>query len=258
MVLDGRASDHQCRVASFREGYRLRHHGRGGTRHRAVSGRRSQPDGSRFARVPHDPGARGPGRLPELVGVRSRCPVRHPEGPGSTLHGRDRHPVVHVSFDDVLTYARWAGKHLPTEAEWEYAARGALEQRVFVWGDEFMPRGKVMANTWHGQFPWERVSVHRYERTSPVKSFPANGYGLFDMAGNVWEWTSDFFTPGHPAEVEHACACQGTRGSPHQNGVMASANQVNTSPARSRREDPTCARLTTACGIDWPRARARQ
>ena len=130
---------------------------------------------------------------------------RHPEGPGSTLHGRDRHPVVHVSFDDVLAYGRWMGKQLPTEAEWECAARGGLEQRIFVWGDEFMPRGKVMANTWHGRFPWERVPVHRFDRTSPVGFFPANGYGLFDMAGNVWEWTFDFFTPGHPDEVEHPC-----------------------------------------------------
>jgi formylglycine-generating enzyme len=130
---------------------------------------------------------------------------RHPEGPGSTLHGRDRHPVVHVSFDDVIAYVQWIGKQLPTEAEWEYAARGGLDQRIFVWGDEFMPKGKVMANTWHGQFPWERIPVHGFDRTSPVRSFPANGYGLFDMAGNVWEWTSDFFTPSHPDEVEHPC-----------------------------------------------------
>jgi formylglycine-generating enzyme required for sulfatase activity len=130
---------------------------------------------------------------------------RHPEGPGSTLDGRDRHPVTQVAFEDAEAYARWAGKELPTEAEWEYAARGALEGAVFAWGDEFMPKGKVMANTWHGEFPWQRLPAHRYERTSPVASFPPNGYGLFDMAGNVWEWTEDFFRPRHEGSAEHPC-----------------------------------------------------
>ena len=129
---------------------------------------------------------------------------RHPEGPGSTLDGRDRHPVTQVAFEDAEAYARWAGKELPAEAEWEYAARGGLDGAVFAWGDEFMPKGKVMANTWHGEFPWQRLPAHRYERTSPVASFPPNGYGLFDMAGNVWEWTADFFRPGHEA-AEHPC-----------------------------------------------------
>ena len=130
---------------------------------------------------------------------------RHPEGPGSTLGGRDRHPVTHVSFEDVVAYARWVGKDLPSEAEWEYAARGGLQGSVFTWGDEFMPEGKVMANTWHGEFPWQRLPAHTYERTSPVGSFPPNGYGLFDMAGNVWEWTADFFAPGDAMVTEHAC-----------------------------------------------------
>ena len=130
---------------------------------------------------------------------------RHPEGPGSTLDGRDRHPVTQVAFEDATAYARWAGKELPTEAEWEYAARGGLEGAVFAWGDDFMPKGKVMANTWHGEFPWQRLSAHRYERTSPVASFPPNGYGLFDMTGNVWEWTDDFFRSGHEGGAEHPC-----------------------------------------------------
>ena len=130
---------------------------------------------------------------------------RHPEGPGSTLDGRDRHPVTQVAFEDAEAYARWAGKELPTEAEWEYAARGGLEGAVFAWGDEFMPKGKVMANTWHGEFPWQRLPAHRYERTSPVASFPPNGYGLFDMTGNVWEWTADFFRPRHEGAAEHPC-----------------------------------------------------
>jgi formylglycine-generating enzyme required for sulfatase activity len=130
---------------------------------------------------------------------------RHPEGPGSTVGGRERHPVTHITFDDAEAYARWVGKELPTEAEWEYAARGGLDGAVFTWGDEFMPKRKVMANTWHGEFPWRRLPVHKHERTSPVGSFPANGHGLFDMAGNVWEWTADFFTPDHTVATEHAC-----------------------------------------------------
>ena len=128
---------------------------------------------------------------------------RRPEGPGSTLDGRQRHPVTQVAYEDAAAYAAWAGKQLPTEAEWEYAARGGLEGKTFVWGDEFTPRGRVMANTWQGEFPWQRLG--RFQGTSPIESFPPNGYGLYDMAGNVWEWTSDYFTPGHPEEVERPC-----------------------------------------------------
>ena len=129
---------------------------------------------------------------------------RHPEGPESSLHGRERHPVTQVAFEDAEAFAEWAGKELPTEAEWEYAARGGLEGKVFTWGDEFAPRGRMMANTWQGEFPWENQLLDKFERTSPVGSFPPNGYGLFDMAGNVWEWTSDFYTPQH-GEPQHAC-----------------------------------------------------
>jgi formylglycine-generating enzyme required for sulfatase activity len=129
---------------------------------------------------------------------------RHPKGPGSTLGGRDRHPITHVAFEDADAFARWAGKELPTEAEWEYAARGGLDAAVFTWGDDFMPKGKVMANTWHGEFPWQRLPVHRWERTSPVASFRPNGYGLFDVAGNVWEWTVDLVMISD-AEPTHAC-----------------------------------------------------
>jgi formylglycine-generating enzyme len=151
---------------------------------------------------------RGPVRLDNVANWWSYVPGAHwrsPEGPGSTVGGRERHPVTHVSFEDAEAYARWVGKDLPSEAEWECAARGGLEGAVFTWGDEFMPKGKVMANTWQGEFPWQRLPVHEHERTSPVGSFPANGYGLFDMAGNVWEWTSDFFTPDHSAMTEHRC-----------------------------------------------------
>jgi formylglycine-generating enzyme len=129
---------------------------------------------------------------------------RHPDGPGSTLHGRERHPVTHVSYADASAYAAWAGKELPTEAEWEFAARGDLDRKVFTWGDEFAPKGRMMANTWQGEFPWDNYLLDGFERTSPVKSFPANGYGLFDMAGNVWEWTSDFFTTAH-TPADHPC-----------------------------------------------------
>ena len=118
---------------------------------------------------------------------------RHPEGPGSTLHGRERHPVTQVAFADAAAYAAWAGKELPTEAEWEFAARGGLEQARFTWGDEFAPKGKMMANTWQGEFPWQNLLQDGFAGTSPVKSFPPNGYGLYDMAGNVWEWTADAF-----------------------------------------------------------------
>jgi formylglycine-generating enzyme required for sulfatase activity len=130
---------------------------------------------------------------------------RHPEGPRSTLEGRDEHPVVHVAFEDAEAYAAWAGGALPTEAEWEFAARGGLEGATYVWGEEVAPAGRMMANTWQGEFPWQNLKTDGYEGTSPVGAFPANGYGLHDMAGNVWEWTSDFFRPRHPDEPAKAC-----------------------------------------------------
>jgi formylglycine-generating enzyme len=130
---------------------------------------------------------------------------RHPQGPASGLRGRERHPVVHVAYEDAEAYAAWAGKSLATEAEWERAARGGLDGAAYAWGDDFAPGGRVMANTWQGEFPWQNLAADGYEGTSPVDAFPANGYGLHDMAGNVWEWTSDFFTPGHPAEAAKPC-----------------------------------------------------
>jgi formylglycine-generating enzyme required for sulfatase activity len=130
---------------------------------------------------------------------------KRPAGPGSTINGRDRHPVVHVAYEDADAYASWAGKELPTEAEWEYAARGGLEGAVFAWGDEHFPDGKPMANSWQGEFPWQNLKLDGFEGASPVGSFPPNGYGLYDMTGNVWEWTTDFFTPRHADEVEKPC-----------------------------------------------------
>jgi formylglycine-generating enzyme len=131
---------------------------------------------------------------------------RHPEGPGSDVSKRDKHPVTHVAYADARAYADWAGKDLPTEAEWEYAARGGLDGAVYVWGDDFAPGGRQMANTWQGEFPWQNLLLDGYEGTSPVANFPANGYGLYDMAGNVWEWTSDFYRVRHQAgEPGKAC-----------------------------------------------------
>jgi formylglycine-generating enzyme required for sulfatase activity len=130
---------------------------------------------------------------------------RHPEGQASTMDEREDHPVVHVAYEDARAYADWAGKSLPTEAEWEFAARGGLENAAFVWGEEFAPNGLMMANTWQGEFPRQNLKSDGYEGTSPVGSFPANGYGLYDMAGNVWEWTSDFFRPRHAEEPVKPC-----------------------------------------------------
>ena len=116
--------------------------------------------------------------------------------------GLDDHPVVHVAFNDVLAYAKWAGKDLPTEAEWEFAARGGLEGVEFAWGDEFTPAGRHMANTWQGEFPRQNANTDGFERTSPVTAFPPNGYGLHDMIGNVWEWTADWYSPRHQARCK--------------------------------------------------------
>ncbi len=121
---------------------------------------------------------------------------KHPKGPGSNIDGKDDHPVVQVSYEDALAYAKWAGKRLPTEAEWEFAARGGLEQATYAWGDEFKPGGKSMANTWDNSvrpFPVVSAKAGGAFGTSPVKTFPANGYGLYDMTGNAWQWVADWY-----------------------------------------------------------------
>ena len=130
---------------------------------------------------------------------------KRPGGKGTTINGRDTHPVVHIAYEDADAYASWAEKELPTEAEWELAARGGLDGAVFAWGDEHFPDGKAMANTWQGEFPWQNLKLDGHEGTAPVASFEANGYGLFEMTGNVWEWTSDWFTTRHADEVESPC-----------------------------------------------------
>jgi sulfatase modifying factor 1 len=129
----------------------------------------------------------------------------HPVGPQSSIDGIENHPVVHVADEDAQSYARWAGKELPTEAEWEFAARGGIDGAEFTWGSEHFPNGKPMANTWQGEFPWQNLQLDGYEGTAPVGSFPPNGYDLYDMAGNVWEWTVDWFVPRHGEGVVKAC-----------------------------------------------------
>jgi sulfatase modifying factor 1 len=130
---------------------------------------------------------------------------RKPYGPKSSIKGLDDHPVVHVAYSDAEAYAAWAGKSLPTEAEWELAARGSLDDAEFAWGNEFTPVSEPMANTWRGLFPFQNKREDGYERTSPVTAFPPNGYGLYDMIGNAWEWTSDYFAPRHPDEARKPC-----------------------------------------------------
>jgi formylglycine-generating enzyme len=180
-----------------------------------------------FAEKAPDP-AQYPNALPEmlyagsLVFARPAAPVdlrdfrnwwtylraadwRHPTGHVSSIDGLEQHPVVHVTFGDAEAFATWGGKSLPTEAEWELAARGGLEGAPYAWGDTFLPGDRYMANTWQGEFPWQNLATDGYEGTSPVGAFPANGYGLHDIIGNVWEWTTDWYVPRHPHEAMKAC-----------------------------------------------------
>jgi formylglycine-generating enzyme required for sulfatase activity len=120
---------------------------------------------------------------------------RRPEGPGSSLEGREDHPVVHVSWSDAAAYAAWAGARLPTEAEWEYAARGGLERRRYPWGDELEPGGEHRCNIWQGEFPHVNTAADGWVGTAPVDAYAPNGFGLYDMAGNAWEWCADWFSP---------------------------------------------------------------
>lgn len=131
---------------------------------------------------------------------------RYPLGPGSDVDRLGDHPVVHIAYDDAEAFADWAGARLPTEAEWEYAARGGHEGRAFTWGDDPRPDGRILANTWDGtDFPWRSTGESGYLRTAPVGSFPPNDVGLYDMAGNVWEWTSDWWSSRHPDPADSPC-----------------------------------------------------
>jgi formylglycine-generating enzyme required for sulfatase activity len=180
-----------------------------------------------FAEIPPDP-KDYPGALPHMIFAGSLVftpptdPVdlrnwiswwsftkdanwRHPYGPKSNIKNLDDHPVVHVAYSDALAYAKWAGKDLPTEAQWEYAARGGLDGAEFAWGDEFTPGGKHHANTWQGEFPRENLAEDGYVGTSPVTAFPSNGYGVYDMIGNVWEWTADWWSAKHESDAAKPC-----------------------------------------------------
>jgi len=142
---------------------------------------------------------------------------RRPYGPRSSIKGRDDHPVVHVAYRDAEAYAKWVGKDLPTEAEFEFAARGGLDGAEFAWGDELTPGNRQMANTWQGVFPFENLALDGYQHTSPVSAFPPNGYGVYDMIGNVWEWTTDWYSSKHEVDAAKACCIpQDPRGGPKE------------------------------------------
>jgi formylglycine-generating enzyme required for sulfatase activity len=132
---------------------------------------------------------------------------RNPEGPGSSIADRQDHPVVQIAFEDAEAYARWAGKQLPTEAEWERAARGGLDGAEFAWAGELAPGGHHLANTWQGEFPWQNLRLDGFDGTAPVRSYPSNGYGLYEMTGNVWEWTTDWFRDRHKKPNLHKPCC---------------------------------------------------
>ena len=222
-----------------------------------------------FAEIPPDPKSY-PGALPHMLYAGSLVftppnhPVdlknlgewwsylkganwRHPYGPKSNINGLDNHPVVHVAYSDALAYAKWAGKDLPTEAEWEFAARGGLDGAEFAWGDDFTPGGQHRANTWQGNFPHENKCEDGYARTSPVMAFPANGYGVYDMIGNVWEWTTDWWSAKHAARRGEAVLRSG------KSARRARAKEATTPasprprfPARSSKAAHICARRITA------------
>jgi len=179
------------------------------------------------AELPPDP-AQYPGALPEMMrpgslvfippraldarGARGQwwqfifgANWRHPYGPDSTVVGLGDHPVVHITWADAMAFAQWAGKDLPTEAEWERAARGGIDKTTYAWGEEFTPGGRHMANTWQGRFPWQNLIEDGYARTSPGCAFPANPFGLYDMIGNVWEWTADWYAERHMADASKPC-----------------------------------------------------
>jgi sulfatase modifying factor 1 len=166
---------------------------------------------------------------------------RAPEGPGSDTYERARHPVTHIAYADAQAYAEWAGKQLPTEAEWERAARGGLEGATYAWGDEFAPEGRMMANTWQGEFPWQNLLTDGWAGTSPVGTFPPNGFGLFDMAGNVWEWTVDRYD----AEPSASPCCGGAAHEPHEERLVIKGGSHLCAPSYCLRYRPAARQSET-------------
>ncbi|WP_119157423.1 formylglycine-generating enzyme family protein [Caldimonas tepidiphila] len=187
-------------------------------------------DAKRYRELPselHAPGSvvfvQGPGGQAGVWRFVEGADWRHPEGPGSSIAERANHPVVHIAYEDAQAYARWLGRELPTEAQWEYAARGGLDGAPYVWGHEFRPQGQIMANTWQGRFPQHDAGEDGYAGTSPVGCFASNGWGLYDMAGNVWQWTASWYSPRHPAGAQRnpAGPAEDDSADPAQPGVKA-------------------------------------
>ena len=189
----------------------------------------------------------GPVRLDDYRGWWAYAPGaswKRPGGPGTTINGRDRHPVVQVAFEDAQAYAEWAGKSLPTEEEWEYAARGGLEGARFAWGDEHFPGGKPAANSWQGEFPWQNLRLDGFEGTAPVGSFPPNGYGLYEMCGNTWEWTTSRFSRDRRGEASPCCAPRARTG----RALSPAGHQGRLAPLRAELLPPVPAGGATGRG----------
>ncbi len=208
-------SRYQRRIRRLRRRHRVPDGCRATARSGPLSGRRPRPIDPRQCGVLHARRRREPADIRSRWAYAPGADWRHPEGLASTLDGRAQQPVVHVAFEDAEAYAAWAGKALPTEAEWEFAARGGLHDALFCWGDEFTPGGRYMANTWQGPFPFHDQGLDGFTGRAPVGSFPPNGYGLYDMAGNVWEWTTSWYADRHlpPAEAD-CCVPRDPHGAP--------------------------------------------